>query len=148
MPSFIITSINDENCGIPYKYNIKFVDELSSILSVNCLQFCRWTVFKMCVGELSCRWTVSIPGLQTADAYSTCGRKRELYAMVLKSLFLVTTFLSTKPSVLLAVLVILLMWVFQLRSLLMVTPRYFAVSTDSSSWLCMKYLGLTRLLSG
>ena len=61
MPSFIITSINYENCGIPYKYNIKFVDELSSILSVNCLQFCRWTVFKMRVGELSCRWTVSIP---------------------------------------------------------------------------------------
>ena len=27
---------------------------MSSILSVNCLQFCRWTVFKMRVGELSC----------------------------------------------------------------------------------------------
>ena len=52
-----------------------------------------------------------------------------------------------KPSVLLAVLVILVlsMWVFQLRSLLMVTPRYFAASTDSSSWLCMKYLDLTGL---
>ena len=60
--------------------------------------------------------------------------------MVLISLFLVTTFLLTKPSVLLAVLVMLFMWVFQLRSLLMVTPRYFAASTDSSSWLCMKYL--------
>ena len=27
---------------------------------MNCLQFCRWTVFKMRVGELSCRWTVLI----------------------------------------------------------------------------------------
>ena len=65
--------------------------------------------------------------------------------MVLISLSLVTAFLLTKPSVLLAVLVILFMWVFQLRSLLMVTPRYFVASTDSSSWLCMKYLDLTRL---
>ena len=56
------------------------------------------------------------------DAYSTCGRTRELYAMILISLFWMTTFLLTKPSVLLAVLVILFMWVFQLRSLLMVTP--------------------------
>ena len=58
---------------------------------------------------------------------------------------LVTTFLLTKPIVLLAVLVILFMWVFQLRSLLMVTPRYFAASTDSSCWLCMKYLDFTGL---
>ena len=65
--------------------------------------------------------------------------------MVLISLFLVTTFLLTKPSVLLAVLVILFMWVFQLKSLLMVTTRYFAASTDSSSWSCMKYLDLTGL---
>ena len=33
--------------------------------------------------------------------------------MVLISLFLVTTFLLTKPSVLLAVLVMLFMWVFE-----------------------------------
>ena len=71
-------------------------------------------------------WTFSILlmlslVLQTTDAYSTCGRTRELYAMVFISLFLVTTFLLTKPSVLLAVLVMLFMWVFQLRSLLMVT---------------------------
>ena len=44
-----------------YKYNINFVGELSSKVTVNCLQFCRWTVFKNHVGELSCRWTVSIP---------------------------------------------------------------------------------------
>ena len=30
-------------------------------MSVKCLQFCRWTVFKISVDELSCRWTVSIP---------------------------------------------------------------------------------------
>ena len=42
-----------------------------------------------------------------ADAYSTCGQTKELYAIVLISLFLVVTFLLTKPSVLLAVLVIL-----------------------------------------
>ena len=51
----ISISINSKNCDIHYKYNIKFVCELSSILSVNCLQFCQGTVFKMCVGELSCR---------------------------------------------------------------------------------------------
>ena len=48
-------SVNSKNCDNHYKHNIKFVGELSSILSVNCLQFCLWTVFKMCVGELSCR---------------------------------------------------------------------------------------------
>ena len=64
-----MTSINGENFDIPYKYNIKCVDELSSILSVNCLQFCRWTVFKMHVGELSCRWTVSIPIVQPEKIY-------------------------------------------------------------------------------
>ena len=37
--------------------------------------------------------------LQIADAYSTCGRTRVLYAIVLMSLFLVMTFLLTKPSV-------------------------------------------------
>ena len=64
--------------------------------------------------------------------------------MVLISLFLVTTFLLTKPSVFSGT-GNLFMWVFELRSLLMVTPRYFAASTDSSSWLCMKYLDLTGL---
>ena len=59
-----------------------------------------------------------------------------------------TTFLLTKPSVLLAVRVILFMWVFQLRSLLMVTPSYFPASTDSSSWLCMKYLDLIGIFWG
>ena len=39
--SFNCISIKSENCDIHYKYNIKFVDELFSILSVNCLQFCR-----------------------------------------------------------------------------------------------------------
>ena len=33
---------------------------MSSKVSVNCLQFCRWTVFKNRVFELSCQWTVSI----------------------------------------------------------------------------------------
>ena len=43
-----ITSINGEICDIPYKDNIKFVDELSSILSVNCLQnVCRGTVLSV-----------------------------------------------------------------------------------------------------
>ena len=40
------------------------------------------------------------------------------------SFVLVITFLLTKPSVLLAVQVILFMRVFQLRFSLMVTPRY------------------------
>ena len=33
-------SFNSKTCDIHNKYNIKFVGELSSILSVNCLQFC------------------------------------------------------------------------------------------------------------
>ena len=47
------------------------------------------------------------------------------------------TFLFTKPRVLLAVLVILLMCEFQLISALMFAPRYLAESSDSSSWPCM-----------
>ena len=39
--SFNSISIKSKNFDIHYKYNIKSVDELSSILSVNCLQFCR-----------------------------------------------------------------------------------------------------------
>ena len=41
----------------------KSFDELSSKVLVNCLQICRWTVFKNRVGELSCRWTVLFPTL-------------------------------------------------------------------------------------
>ena len=33
-------SIYSKNCDIHYRYNIKFVDELSLTLSVNCFQFC------------------------------------------------------------------------------------------------------------
>ena len=68
-----------------------------------------------------------------------------LYAIVLMSLFFVMTIILTKPSVLLALLDILFIWVFQLRFLLMVAPRYFAASTYFSVWLCMKYLDLTEL---
>ena len=39
-----------------------------------------------------------------------------------------------KPSVLLALLVMLLMCAFQVRSLLMVTPRYLLSSTTSNMW--------------
>ena len=60
---------------------------------------------------------------------------RVLYAIVLISSFLVKIFLITNPTVLLAQVVILLIWVFLLRSLLMLTPRYFSASTDSNFWL-------------
>ena len=55
-----------------------------------------------------------------------------LYFFVLTFLFTVT-----KPMVLFAVLVILLMCEFQLRSAIIFTPRYLAESWDWSSWPCM-----------
>ena len=45
-------------------------------------------------------------GVQTEEAYSTCGRTRVLYANSLTCSFLVFTFLLMKPSVLFALPVI------------------------------------------
>ena len=53
---------------------------------------------------------------------------------------LVLMFLFKKPSVLFAFVEILFMWVFQLRSLLMFTPRYLALSMASSACPCNMYL--------
>ena len=38
-----------------------------------------------------------------------------------------------------ALFVILFMWSFQVRSLVIVTPRYFALFVDLSTWLCSVY---------
>ena len=99
------------------------------------------------------RWTTSIfsmfsfiQGLQTEEAYSTCGLTKELLASVFISLFFVLVFLFTQPRVLLTVLVSLLMCEFQLRSAPMFTPRYLAESTGSKSRPCMSYLDLIGLL--
>ena len=54
--------------------------------------------------------------------------------------FCVLRFLLRKPSDLFAVLVILLIWVFQDRSFAMSTPRYLALATSSRVSPCKVYL--------
>ena len=66
--------------------------------------------------------------------HSTCGRTKVLYGSSFTASILVFTFLLTKPRVLLALAVISLMWWFKLRSWDMLTPRYFALSTDYKNW--------------
>ena len=53
--------------------------------------------------------------------------------------FCVLRFLPRKPSDLFAVLVILLIWVFQDRSFAMSTPRYLALATSSRVSPCRVY---------
>ena len=79
-------------------------------------------------------------GANTVDAYSTWGRIRVWYAAVRIAVFLVLMFIFKKPSVLFAFVKILFMWVFQLRSLLMSTPRYLAWSMTSSACPCNMYM--------
>ena len=75
-------------------------------------------------------------GSQTEQAYSTVGLTKDLYACSFTEAELMFKFLFRKPSVLFAFLHMLLMCVFHLRSDWMVTPRYFALVTCSSTWQC------------
>ena len=81
-----------------------------------------------------------VKGLHSVDAYSTWGRTRVWYAAVRIAVFLVLMFLFKNPSVLFTFVEILYMWVFQLRSLLMSTPRYLAWSMASSNCPCNMYM--------
>ena len=91
---------------------------------------CFWPILQLFFVPFQC----FVWGFQTDEAYSTCGRTKVLYASSFTASFLVFTFLLTKPRVLFALPVISLMWWFQLRSWDMLTPRYFALSTDSKNW--------------
>ena len=66
------------------------------------------------------------------DAYSTMGRTSELYAFCLVVVEPMFRFLRRKPNVLFAFPHMLLMWFVQVRSDVIVQPRYFALFTDFS----------------
>ena len=78
-------------------------------------------------------------GSHTGAGYSSWGLTMALYAFSLIDEFCVRRFLLRKPSDLFAVLVILLIWVFQERSFAMSTPRYLALATSSRVSPCRVY---------
>ena len=67
-------------------------------------------------------------GSHTEQAYSSDGRTKDLYACSLTLVELMLMFLRRNPSVLLAFVVMLFIWLFHLRSDCNVTPRYFALN--------------------
>ena len=89
------------------------------------------------------RWTdsrrlarVSVMESQATDAYSRTGLTSCLYAVSFTDCDVVSTLRLMKPSVELALLVMLYMWVFQMIYGSRVTPRYFTVEAlgISVSW--------------
>ena len=78
-------------------------------------------------------------GSHTGSAYSSWGLTMALYAFSLSEVFCVLRFLLRKPSDLFAVMVIMLIWVFQDRSFAMSTPRYLALATASRVSPCRVY---------
>ena len=79
-------------------------------------------------------------GDHTAEAYSNCGRSKVLYAVDFRFLFWTRIFLLIKPSVWFAFFEVLFMCVLHERSSDIVTPRYLADGTLSSSSPCRSYL--------
>jgi hypothetical protein len=71
-------------------------------------------------------------GSHTEQAYSSDDRTRDLYACSLTVVELMLMFLRKNPSVLLAFVVMLFIWLSHLRSDCIVTPRYLALSACSS----------------
>ena len=72
-------------------------------------------------------------GSHTEQAYSSDGLTNDLYACSLTEVEPMFRLQRKKPRVLLALPHMLLMWLSHLRSSLMVTPRYFALSTTLST---------------
>ena len=91
--------------------------------------------------------SVAVCGDHTVEAYSNCGRTKVLYAVDFRSLFWNRIFLLMKPSVWFAFFEVLFMCVLHERSSDIVTPRYLADGTLSSSIPCRRYLVGIRVLS-
>ena len=76
-------------------------------------------------------------GSRAERAYASYDRTRDLYACSLTVVELMLIFLRRNPSVLLAFVVILFIWLSHLRSACIVTPRYLALSACSSWSQCL-----------
>ena len=96
-------------------------------LLVTYLAALRWTISILLMSDL--RW-----GSHTEQAYSSDGLTNDWYACSLTEVEPLLRLRRRKPRVLLALPQMLLMWLSHLRSSLMATPRYFALSTDSKTW--------------
>ena len=96
-------------------------------LLVTYLAALRWTISILLTSDL--RWKS-----HTEQAHSSDGLTNDLYACSLTEVEPMFRLWRRKPRVLLALPQMLLMWLCHLRSLLMVTHRYFALSTDSKTW--------------
>ena len=108
-------------------------------LLVTYLAALRWTISILLMSDL--RW-----GSHTEQAYSSDGLTNDLYACSLTEVEPMFRLRRRKPRVLLALPQMLLMWLSHLRSSLIVTPRYFALSTDSKTWSWRQYLNFTGVL--
>ena len=84
-------------------------------------------------------------GYHTVEAYSNGGLTRVLYATDLRSLLWTGIFLLRKPRVWFAFFVVMSICLDHERSSAMVTPKYFAAGTLSSSTLSRMYLVLRGL---
>ena len=85
-------------------------------------------------------------GSHTEQAYSSDGRTKDLYACSLTLVELMLMYLQRNPSVLLAFVVMLFIWLSHLRSYCIETPRYFALSACSSWCPCRVYVCFTGVL--
>ena len=95
--------------------------------------------------------SVAVCGDHTVEAYSNCGycgRTKVLYAVDFRSLFWTWIFLLMKPSAWFAFFEVLFMCVLHERSSDIVTARYFADGTLSSSIPCRRYLVGIGVLTG
>ena len=77
---------------------------------------------------------VDVCGFQAHEAYSSAGLTRAWYARILTIVDDVRTFILTNPNVRLALAVIAAMCLFQVRSDVIVMPRYLADFTVARAW--------------
>ena len=84
--------------------------------------------------------SLAVCGDHTVEAYSNCGRTKVLHAVDFRSLFWTRIFLLIKPTVWFTFFEVLFMVVLHERSSDIVTPRYLADGTLSSSIPCRRYL--------
>ena len=102
--------------------------------------------YRFSTNRAACLWTSSnlsvlfwVYGSHTDEAYLSMGLTKALYALSFMSLELIFRLRCRKPSVLLALFAMLLMWLSQSISCCMVMPRYLALEIESRVWPCSSY---------
>ena len=100
-----------------------------------------WCAFRVITVDKSCRWPLYLfqavdffimVGSQTVEEYSSLGRTMVVYTAVFTEVEQSLRFRRTNPRVLLALFTVSSMCFLQVRSSLMVTPKYLLLSTTSS----------------